>query len=557
MIRQAMNLASATIIVALAACSGNPPQSSWEIQLVRGENCGACELFDEIREKRGIGDWIEPGIDGLPRRVPVRTVAPGDIDDDDIEAMARLPYLTGREARELATGRSLMVVVRHEGRVKAAGNIAWSSDLVRARFPDSVMEPPASGPFDELAEDPSGYYEQYFRENWSLAHFLELAVDSSRAFPRGFTGAYSPSAVADDYALGEANVFIAGSADTPAGNPYFIPQRIREIRDRLSTELALPASRIEIFFGDGGGTDNDTSVENNGEMGFRPVNPGGERNLDGQALIDWFAALERQRTRRNLIIQVGHGGPTGMPLWGHLAELSPEELGRLHKASGARNVMVSGACFGGIFAESLSCGFFAARPDVVAAGCQRNPEAVARSDDYLRWYFRSLVPAHASRADANNDGEISFREAHWFAATRLEHDQLPYSTFDALAERHFLESDNGLPNTITIEALKQIESGATAAERAALARLTDNLAADSEIRLEDPAAQKREAGDRLKGLGGADSASRNEAMNLPYRLALVQLARRLIYREQSGPAERAANARVDACESQTFRHFLR
>ncbi len=220
-------------------------------------------------------------------------------------------------------------------------------------------------------------------------------------------------------------------------------------------------------------------------------------------------------------------------------------------------MLVSGACFGGIFAESPSCGFFAARPDVVAAGCQRNPEAVARSEDYLRWYFRSLAPELEGRADANGDGEISFREAHWFAATRLEHDQLPYSTFDALAERHFLESDNGLPDTITVEALKQMGSGATAAERAALARLANNLAPGSEIRLQDPAAQKREAGERLKGLGGADSASRNEAMNLPYRLALVQLARRLIYRERSGDAEHAANARVDACESQTFTHFLR
>lgn len=545
-------------MVALAACSGNPPHSSWEIQLVRGENCGACELFDEIREKRGIGDSVEPGIDGLPDRIPMRTAAPGDIDDDDIEAMSRLPYLTGREARELVTGRSLMVVVRHEGRVKAAGNIAWSSDLVRARYPDSIMEPPASGPFDELTENPSGYYAEYFREKWSLAHFVELALDPSKAFPRGFTGAYPPSAAADDYALDEANVFITGSADTPAGNPYFIPQRIREIRDRLSTGIAMPASRIEIFFGDGGGMANDTSVEKkNGEMGFRPVNLGGERSLDGQALIDWFTALERQDTRRNLIIQVGHGGPTGMPLWGHLAELSPEEFGQLHAESGARNVLVSGACFGGIFAESLSCGFFAARPDVVAAGCQRAPEAVAQSDDYLRWYFRSLAPAHEGEADADDDGEISFREAHWFAATRLEHDQLPYSTLDALAEHHFDGSDDRLPETVTLEKLKRMADNAPPPERAALARLTHGLDSGREISLANPAGQKRKAGKKLKDLGAARSAARNEAMDLPYRLALVQLARRLIYREQSDAADLVANARVDACESETFRRFLR
>jgi hypothetical protein len=550
-------LTTAAFVLAFAACSANPPQSEWEIHLVEGENCGACDLFDEIREQRGVGDWIETDMEGMPRRVPVRTVSPDKIDDDDLNAMERLPYLTEREARELAAGNSLLVIVRHEDQIKAAGNIAWSSDLMRARYPDSVMAPPASGPFDDLVKNPSGYYREYFEEEWSLAHFLELALDPSKAFPHGFTEAYSPSAASGDYALDEANVFIAASADTPAGNPFFIPQRIREIRDRLNTAVSVPSSRIETFYGDGGGKTNDTSVNEDGELAFRAVNLGGERSLDGQALIDWFAALERQQTRRNLIIQVGHGGPSGMPIWGHLAELTPHELRLLHERSDARNVLVSGACFGGVFAKSLNCGFFAARPDVVAAGCQRTPEAVAQSDDYLRWYFRSLAPAYKNEADADDDGEISFREAHWFAATRLEHDQLPYSTLDALAEHHFAGSGDRLPETVTLERLHQMAGKAPPPERAALARLTDGQDSDREISLADPAGQKREAGRKLKDLGSARSTARNEAMDLPYRLALVQLARRLIYREQSDAADLVANARVDACESETFRRFLR
>lgn len=557
MARLTRHLITAAFLLALAACSGNPPQSDWEIHLVAGEKCGACVVFDEIREQRDVGDWIEPDMEGMPRRVRVRTVSPDEIDDEDFSTMDRLPYLTEREARELAAGHSLLVIVRHEDQVKAAGNIAWSSDLMRARYPDTVMKPPASGPFDDLVKNPSGYYRQYFEEEWSLVHFLELALDPSSTFPRSFAEAYSPSAAADDYALDEANVFLIGSADTPAGNPFFIPQRIREIRLRLSSALAVPASRIQTFFGDGGGRTNDTSVQKNGELAFRPVNLDGERSLDGQALIDWFAALEQQETRRNLMVQVGHGSPSGMPIWGHLADLTPEELGRHHKTSDARNVLVSGACFGGIFAESLSCGFFAARPDVVAAGCQRAPEAVAQSDDYLRWYFRSLAPAHESEADADDDGEISFREAHWFAATRLEHDQLPYSTFDALAEHYFAGSGDRLPETVTLESLQQMAGKAPPPEQAALARLTDGLDPDREVSLADPAGQKRDAGRKLKELGAARSTVRNEAMDLPYRLALVQLARRLIYREQSDAADRVANARVDACESETFKQFLR
>lgn len=557
MARPTRQLTTAAFVLAAAACSGNPPQSDWAIQLVQGENCGACQVFDEIREKRGVGDWIEPGMEEMPRRVPVRSVSPEEIDDKDLIAMERLPYLTEAEARQLVAGNSLLVVVRHQDRIEAAGNIAWSSDLMRARYPDTVMEPPASGPFDDLVKNPSRYYRQYFEEEWSLVHFLELALDPASAFPRSFAEAYSPSAAVDGYALDEANVFMIGSADTPAANPFFIPQRIREIRNRLNTAVSVPAARIKTFFGDGGGTTNDTSVQEDGDLAFRAVNLDGERSLDGQALVDWFTALKRQSTRRNLMIQVGHGGPSGMPIWGHLADLTPERLGRLHETSGARNVLVSGACFGGVFAESVSCGFFAARPDVVAAGCQRNPEAVARSDDYLRWYFRSLAPAHQSTADADEDGEISFREAHWFAATRLEHDQLPYTSLDALAERHFAGSDDRLPETVTVESLEQMAVNAPPPERAALARLADGLEPDREISLADPAGRKREAGKKLKDLGAARSAARNEAMDLPYRLALVQLARRLVYRAQSDAADQVANARVDACESETFRRFLR
>lgn len=557
MVRPTRQLITAAFVLAASACSGNPPQSDWAIQLVQGENCGACRVFDEIREERGIGDWIEPGMEEMPRRVPVRIVSPEEIDDEDLTAMDRLPYFSEAEARQLVAGNSLLVVVRHQDRIEAAGNIAWSSDLMRARYPDSVMDPPASGPFDDLVKNPSAYYRQYFEEEWSLVHFLELALDPASAFPRSFAEAYSPSSAAAGYELEEANVFLIGSADTPAANPFFIPQRIREIRDRLNSAVPMPASRIETFFGDGGGTANDTSVNEDGELAFRPVNLNGERSLDGQALVDWFTALERQSTRRNLMVQVGHGSPSGMPIWGHLADLTPERLGRLHETSGAQNVLVSGACFGGVFAESVSCGFFAARPDVVAAGCQLNPEAVARSDDYLRWYFRSLAPAHRITADADEDGEISFREAHWFAATHLEHDQLPYSTLDALAERHFAGSDDHLPETVTVKSLRRTAVNAPAPERAALARMTDGLDSGNEIPLADPAGQKREAGKKLKDLGAARSAARNEAMDLPYRLALVQLARRLVYRAQSDAADRVANARVDACEAETFRRFLR
>lgn len=539
----------AALLFPLSACSGNPAQSPWEIQLVMGEDCGACSLFEEVRGERGIGEVLETGDDRLPEQVPVRTIAPAGLTDEDVRTMGALPYLDEEKARQLATGESLVVIVRHDGRIRAAGNIAWSTNLPRARFPESVMDPPASGPFEEIVEDPSEYYRVFFGEHWSLEYFLELALDPGRALPHDFATAYEPKG-AGTFDLAASNVFLVGSASTPSGNPLFIPERIREVRDTLSR--FMPEGRIHVFFGDGGGRGNDTSVEHDGELGFRPVNLGGERSLDGQTLVDWFAALREQDTKRNLIVQVGHGAPWGMPIWGHLETLSADGLREFHEDTGAENVIVSGACFGGIFAESASCGFFAARPDVVAAGCQRSPAAIAESDDYPRWYFRSLEPRYRAEADADGDGAISFREAHWFAATRLEHDQIPYTTLDALADRHFENQPSALPVSLTPGALRLLSESAPPAESRALASLTERVPDGRAIDLTNPAGQKRKAARRLDGLADAESSRRNEAMSLPYRLALVQLARRLVYRSV---AESDVSA-VDACESRNIPDFL-
>ncbi len=93
---------------------------------------------------------------------------------------------------------------------------------------------------------------------------------------------------------------------------------------------------------------------------------------------------------RTLLVQVGHSGPVGAPLWGHGLTLMPADLEPLRGAAG-KVVMVSGACNGGMFAKVAQCGFFAAHPDVRASGCQLSPAALETSDDYLRFFFRAAT----------------------------------------------------------------------------------------------------------------------------------------------------------------------
>jgi hypothetical protein len=238
-------------------------------------------------------------------------------------------------------------------------------------------------------------------------------------------------------------------------------------------------------------------------------------------------------------VLVGHGSPDGAGMWGSPAPLSPGTLRTLHEHGGGDDVLVSGNCFGGVMARATSCGFFAARPDIVATGCQADAAQVAQSQDYLHMFFSSLTPAGRKAADTDGNGVISFAEAHWYASTAGDQRNVTYTSIDALADGWFDAHPEALPHSLTVREIKALGTGAPPAEAQALGGLLAGFAAEQAVPLDD--------------LAGLAASWRPGTM--PRALA-SQLARRLLFlriADHQGPEL----ARLQSCENRSVAEFLK
>jgi hypothetical protein len=227
-------------------------------------------------------------------------------------------------------------------------------------------------------------------------------------------------------------------------------------------------------------------------------------------------------------------------MWGSPLPLSPATFRSLHEHAGGDNVLVSGNCFGGIMARATSCGFFGARPDLVATGCQADAAEVAQSRDYLHMFFSSLTAARRAAADADRDGAISFAEAHWYASTEGDARNVTYTSIDALADDWFSANPAALPQSLTVKEILAMATSAPPAEAKALRSLLAGSSADLALPLGDP------AGSAMRWRPGS---------GLPRALA-AQLTRRLIYLRDSGKPDTEL-ARLQSCEGRSVEAFLK
>jgi hypothetical protein len=187
----------------------------------------------------------------------------------------------------------------------------------------------------------------------------------------------------------------------------------------------------------------------------------------------------------------------------------------------------------------MSCGFFAARPDIIATGCQADAAEVAQSRDYLKMFFASVTPEERARADANHDGEVSFEEAHWFASVQGDTRNVTFTTLDALADDWFAKHPQDLPDHLTVRDLQQLAAQAPPAEQQAMRRMTDGLTASVEFSLKNLAAQAEAWSRTLSGV----------------RPMIAQLARRMLF-AQKHAADSPEISQVRACEARPIAKFL-
>jgi hypothetical protein len=203
-------------------------------------------------------------------------------------------------------------------------------------------------------------------------------------------------------------------------------------------------------------------------------------------------------------------------------------------------VLVSGNCFGGIMAQATSCGFFGARPDIVATGCQADAAEVAQSRDYLHTFFSAIAPGAIRLVDANKDGVVSFAEAHWYAGIEGDVRNVPYTTIDALADAWFDSHPEAVPRTLAVKDILDLAKTAPAAEARSIGTLLAGYDTKYSISLEDI---------------GQQSEKWAPSTGSP-RPLVGQLTRRLLYLKSSESKGAVPTAAL-ACENRSIAEFLK
>ncbi|HET6628620.1 MAG TPA: hypothetical protein VFG91_02475, partial [Woeseiaceae bacterium] len=477
-----------------------PAASALEIWLAHTPECNSCELFERAAERRHYGEALHYSTGSGELVIPIQ-----EVPKDELSASILRQFPDGTGPGDPDWRIKLTVLVVDDGHVLAAGNIASSADNRQLRHSYAVMFPPAAPPPDHPALTHHELYAPFFVSHWNLEYFVDVALD--KRAPRE-AAALVDLASPDPWPAGPANVVLWGSAGTPLANALFISERIAEIRAQLD-RLGLDETHFVTLYGNGPDVaGNDTSYIANGRTLFKEADLPADLPATGEALNRVLTGIREAPASRSLLIQVGHSGPAGSPLWGSGLTLAPADLAPFADESGARIVMVSGACNSGLFARAVQCGFFAAHPEVIATGCQLSPEALRTSDDYLRYFFRAATGV-PERPPASLDA------AHWYASTRLEDHQISYTTSDALIDEYFAQHPDNLPAELTVGEIREAGRGLPPAEAQALAALTANLPGTLPIPLTGYVALNHAAQDKLADARELSSAERNRITAMP------------------------------------------
>lgn len=511
----------------------------WRVTLLKPPDCVACVWLEESLKRHGTLQraTLSDGQAQVTARIERRQ--DGDVTAAEWQEMLRLPAFDAAVWRQQHAEHAAQLLLKHDGHVVAAGNISESVELRDARFPADLTLPLGDADVERVRAGYQDYYRELFIGSWNLDWFFRVARDPSVADSRRFAHWVERQPVAGAPQLGTANVLLASTANGASDNPIFNALRSEEIERTLTQQLGVDAARIQVRYGAGTGRGFDAVEQTRTGLRFVRRDVPRAEPLTLRSLSDFFTALRAQPPAHNLIVLVGHGGPDGAPLWGEVAPLGPEEMQTLHQRGRGDDVLVSGNCYGGVLARTVSCGYFGARPDTVATGCQANAAEVAQSQDYLHVYFEAFRPERRALADADGDGVVSFEEAHWYATRFGDERNITYSTLDALADAWLATHADALPEDISLAEMRQLAEAAGAAEREALQTMTGGLSGSHRFALGDLAAQ----------------AERYAANPSGPRPMLGQLARRLLYLAR-GAAGDPAVAAVRACGARSPAAFL-
>ena len=289
-------------IIALTGCSVGKikeHETGLNIWLLEGSDCGACKLYQSFGN--GYPKQLK-NYRGVRGPIPVSVVKKSEIPVEISQQFTSHPYW----------GQSLSVMVLRGDKVLYVANIAEASDIAHARFPQTIMAPTTSADFEQAAHA-THYYGEYFKATWKLDYFVDVALGRRPPYPSNEATMLGEKGKIDGIARN--NVILWGSASTPFSNSLYISERMRDIRQSL--EQTHEPLDIVTLYGNGDDPRADTSAVTAGKLAYVQSSIHSALSPNAQTLGKLVHSL--LGTHNNLLVQVGHSGPTGAPLWGQLA----------------------------------------------------------------------------------------------------------------------------------------------------------------------------------------------------------------------------------------------
>ena len=526
------------IALLLGAGSANAGAADWQVVLLKPRGCGQCTFVEEILKRSA---QLRQAVldDGAGGQVtaPILRRDSAELSAQELVELRALPGFDELLWWRQYSASAAQVLLKRDGVIVAAGGIAESADLRTARYPTEFVTPDTGRDLQGVRSGLSAYISELYLRTWNLNWFYRQALDPSLPRTRSSATWIASSTTTLTPPLGAVNVMLMSTASGASDNEIFNALRIEEIRDVLMQSIGLDAAGIRIFYG-GGNAGGANALE---VRGGRPALV--RRDVTGatpstpEAALQIFHSIRARPGSRNLFVFIGHGSPDGAGAWGTPTPLAPATLRALHEHGGGDDVLVSGNCFGGVMAQAMSCGFFGARPDIIATGCQADAAEVAQSRDYLHTFFSGLRPGVARQVDADNDGAISFAEAHWYASIEGDVRNVTYTSIDALADAWF-DGHPAQPRSLPVRDILALAAAGPPAEARAVRSLLTGYHAELLVSLDNLAEQA----ERWTPQGGP-------------RPLVGQLARRLLFLKNSDD-QSAEVARIQSCENRAVAGFL-
>lgn len=368
----------------------------------------------------------------------------------------------------------------------------------------------------------------------------------------------------------EPNFLVIGGGATPESNEIALEKNILYFQRTLKN-MGFNSPSTNIFFANG----------NNGEASIRYINPQGQQQfkvpkipgLNGTANLEninkWIDNINQNKVTKKPIFLyfTGHGilnkrnsDNNALMLWNNTpitVEKLSNTLDRLPQDSHIVTMMAQ--CFSGSFAnyiyqngnpnqpltQQTRCGFFATIKTLPSVGC--TPEVnEADYKDYSSSFFAGLsgvnrIGQTVASADYDQDGRISYSEAHAFAKIDEKTSDLPVSTSEVWLQQRASEKDiEQLFDTPIIE----LEKNANPQQKYVINSLVKMFQFDTKK-------SYKENSETLQSSQIATDAQRAYKIRLLMELLNVKMEQKI--REGNNPTDITILDRLIECESSSWK----